>query len=169
MYQDNDRATSRNSSGLSLRPPIASDYGAIASWIADAHACARWAGPQLPFPFAATELPALLAGGDAATNYSLVDAGAAFIGFGQLVNKAPDLVRLARIIVAPDRRGQGVGRILCQQLIAEAKRRPSVTALSLGVYRDNTAAITLYMSLGFVEAPPHSRPEIVSMQKRLVD
>lgn len=153
-------------SGFSLRPPIPADYQAMASWIADAGACAHWAGPQLPFPFGADELPALLGGSDA-SSHSLVDASAAFVGFGQIVTKGPDLLRLARIIVTPHRRGQGIGRILCEHLIAAARQRPGIATLSLGVYRDNPAARALYANLGFAEAPPHPREEVLTMQLRL--
>lgn len=45
---------------LSLRPPLPSDYATLAAWVGDVHACARWAGPQLKFPFAAAELQTLL-------------------------------------------------------------------------------------------------------------
>jgi ribosomal protein S18 acetylase RimI-like enzyme/SAM-dependent methyltransferase len=166
MCPDKDEATGPDAAGFCLRPPIDSDYRAIASWIADAKACAHWAGPKLRFPFAGAELAGLLAGGNA-TSHALIDADGRFVAFGQLVTKAPDLVRLARIIVAPDQRGVGIGRILCEHLIAEATRHPEVDTLSLGVYRDNRAAIALYLSLGFVETPPHARPDVIYMTRAL--
>lgn len=147
-----------------LRPAESADYTRLAAWIPDAKACARWAGPLLPFPFAPTELPALLTG-HAASNHSLVDPSGVVVAFGQLVVKTSGLVHLARIIVAPERRGVGVGRRLCEHLIAEAARQPGIETLSLGVYRDNRAAIALYLSLGFIETPPHPRPEIYAMTR----
>lgn len=74
---------------------------------------------------------------------------------------------IARVIVAPDMRGIGLGRTLCQLLLAKAADHPRAEILTLGVYRDNAAAISLYSSLGFVEAPPHPRPEVLSMQRSL--
>jgi hypothetical protein len=37
----------------SLRAPTESDYLHVASWITDAAACRRWAGPRVAFPFSA--------------------------------------------------------------------------------------------------------------------
>lgn len=164
MCPDKDEATGPDAASYFLRPPIDSDYRAIASWIADANACAHWAGPKLRFPFAGAELAGLLAGGNA-TSHALVDADGRFVAFGQLVPLAPGRMHLARIIVAPDRRGQGVGRILCERLMAEAARQPGIELLSLRVFRDNRAAIGLYLSLGFVETPPHARPDVFYMTR----
>lgn len=147
-----------------LRPPIPSDYAAIASWIPNASACARWAGPLLRFPFSPAELPDLL-GGDSATSFSMADDTPALRGYGQLVKQERSVLRLARIIVAPDKRGLGLGARLCRLLIAEASADPGVERLTLGVYRDNPAAIALYSKLGFTEQAPHPRPEIMSMAR----
>ena len=135
-----------------LRPPIPSDYVAIASWIPDASACARWAGPLLRFPFSPAELPDLL-GGDTATGFSMVDDS--LLGFGQLVKQERSVLRLARIIIAPHRRGLGLGACLCQLLLAEASSDPRVERLTLGVYRDNPAATALYSKLGAREDVLH--------------
>lgn len=67
---------------LSLRAPITTDYDVVVSWILDASACARWAGPQLRFPFVAEELPELLGVGRV-HSYSMVTPDNVLIGFGQ--------------------------------------------------------------------------------------
>ncbi|MCX7172345.1 MAG: GNAT family N-acetyltransferase [Proteobacteria bacterium] len=150
-----------------LRSPIPSNYATIASWIPDAAACARWAGPLLRFPFSPAELPDLL-GGDTATSYSMVGDSPELLGFGQLVKPEQSVLRLARIIVAPDKRGLGLGACLCRLLLTEASSYTGVERLTLGVYRDNPAAIALYSKLGFAERAPHPRPEIMSME-RVID
>ena len=149
-----------------LRLPLPADYDALVSWVRDAAACAHWAGPLLRFPFSATELPLLLSG-EGASSFSLVNSAGEFLGFGQLVEKSPSVMRLARIIVAPHVRGIGLGRALCRLLLAKAANHATAEVITLGVYRDNAAAISLYASLGFVEAPPHPRPEVLSMGKSL--
>jgi [ribosomal protein S18]-alanine N-acetyltransferase len=152
---------------MALRTPVPSHYDVLASWIDDATACARWAGPLLKFPFPAGDLPALL-GSDNTSSFSLVDSSCALVGFGQLVQKDPTVLRLARIIIAPQMRGLGLGKTLCELLLAQASTNAAVEQLTLGVYRDNPSAISLYMSLGFAEAPPHPRPELIAMQRRVV-
>ncbi|WP_326533816.1 GNAT family N-acetyltransferase [Pseudorhodoferax sp.] len=149
----------------SLRSPSASDYAVIASWIPDAAAGLRWAGPRLPFPFSASALPELLAvpgGGEA--SYSLINEAENPCGFGQHWVLQPGAVHLGRIIVAPSARGRGIGRALCHQLIAAALHATGATAVTLRVYKDNTVAVRLYASLGFVEVASESTDEVLFMR-----
>jgi ribosomal protein S18 acetylase RimI-like enzyme len=152
-----------------LRSPRPSDYDAIASWIPDAEHCARWGGPHIPFPFPGSELPRLIAGasaivpGETNTSFSLVDDSDQLsepLGFGQLVRQDRATFRLARLIVAPSRRGCGLGAVLCQLLIARAESFDEAESVTLFVYRDNSPAVHLYSKLGFVEAAAHPRAEV---------
>lgn len=151
------------SRGESLRGPGPVDYEAICAWVPDARACLRWAGPQVPFPLSAAQLPALLAIGGAAS-YALADGAAAPIGFGQHWVRVPGDVHLGRIIVSPAARGRGYGRLLCELLMAQAVRATGATALTLRVYRDNVAARTLYSRLGFAGVEAQSSGEVLFMR-----
>lgn len=51
--------------------------------------------------------------------------------------------------VLPERRGQGVGKALVQELIARAKQIDGLEQLLLAVVTTNRTAIQLYRSLGF--------------------
>jgi ribosomal protein S18 acetylase RimI-like enzyme len=149
-----------------LRSPIPSDYEAIVSWIPDAKACAHWAGPLFQFPFTSVELPSLLHSAEI-TSYSLFDESdfASLLGFGQLVEKAPGVLRLARIVVSPKHRGLGFGRALCELLFTQASSFKGIEKFTLSVYRDNPSAIALYLSFGFVEASVASHPETIAMER----
>ena len=147
-----------------LRSPIPSDYAAIASWIPDATACARWAGPQMRYPFLPAELPELLAS-ENASSYAMVDAASGMLGFGQLVRQQRSVLRLSRIIIAPHRRGLGLGASMCRLLLAQATSYLEVELVTLGVYRDNSPAIALYSRLGFAERTLHPGPEIMAMER----
>ena len=71
-------------------------------------------------------------------------------GFGQLVQRPGSRLHLARIIVSPQHRGEGLGRQLVEHLLRRAfSRKPA--KISLNVARDNPVAIRLYESLGFVK------------------
>lgn len=146
-----------------LRPPQATDYEALASWIPDATACLRWAGPLIPFPLAATSLPGYLAVPNG-TSYVLADGSGMPSAFGQHWVNTPGAVHLGRIIVSPAARGTGLGRSLCQQLIAEAIRTTRAASITLRVYRDNFAALSLYSSLGFVPEEANSDNEVLFMR-----
>jgi ribosomal protein S18 acetylase RimI-like enzyme len=138
------------------------DYNTIASWIPDAAACLRWAGPRLAFPFSAAELPALLtvAGGE---SYCLSD-GEEPCGFGQHWVVTPGAVHLGRIILSPAARGKGLGRVLCRQLATKAVQSTGANTVTLRVYHDNTVALALYASLGFTPVEPESDEEVLFMK-----
>ncbi|TCL06808.1 GNAT family N-acetyltransferase [Sodalis ligni] len=150
--------------------PTPSDYAVLSTWVADATACMRWAGPNLPFPLDAENLPQLLNGQDATRrSYILCNSERPGdpLGFGQVVQKESGISHLARIIISPQARGNGLGRVLCQQLIAKATAVSSMNLLTLNVYRDNRKAMGLYLSLGFAEADKQPRSDMVLMQKLL--
>ncbi len=170
-----------------LTAPTASDYHELASWIADAEQARRWAGPNLPYPFTADALEALLElPGINVSSFCLVDARG-MCGFGQFwqppassalsstaastaaasVSAAiENSVHLGRIIISPHQRGRGLGRALMEQLIAKAIEVTAASAITLRVYRSNLAAATLYSQLGFVAVDALSNEELLFMVLR---
>lgn len=70
--------------------------------------------------------------------------------FGKAVGDA----ELKRMYVAPEARGLGLGRALCEAAIAEA-RRLGHRRLLLDSRTSLVAACTLYRSLGFVDVEPY--------------
>lgn len=63
----------------------------------------------------------------------------------------PPQAELETIVVAPEFRGQGLGRLLYSALAVEL-RKLHVTEILLEVRASNHAALGLYRSLGFVES-----------------
>jgi ribosomal-protein-alanine N-acetyltransferase len=149
---------------VALRVPSGADYDRVASWIPDANACRRWAGPKVPFPFAVSELAALLAvpGG---ASYCLAAGNDAPLGFGQYWPRPSDSVHLLRVIVAPEVRGNGLGYELCVQLIEKALVATSASSITLNVYRDNKVALALYERLGFSVVIEKSTGDALLMAK----
>ena len=148
---------------LVLREPSVDDYATVASWVADASACALWAGARFPFPFAARDLPDLIRVAKGAS-YVLCDENAATLAFGQYRVPRTGAVHLCRIIVAPHARGDGLGKVLCRMLIEEGVRATGATAVTLRVYRNNVAARAVYRSLGFLPVEEGSNPEVLWMR-----
>ncbi|MDY0744011.1 GNAT family N-acetyltransferase [Paucibacter sp. R3-3] len=150
----------------SLRPSEPADYPLIASWVADATACQRWAGPRLHFPLKGERLAQDLAvPGSGAVNMTMVDkdyGGAC--GFGQYWEATPGQVHLGRIIVSPKLRGTGLGKQLGQLLVAAAVKDTGAGTVTLRAYRDNTDAVRMYAKLGFVPVPSSSTEELVFMK-----
>lgn len=59
--------------------------------------------------------------------------------------------------VAPEARGQGIGRSLMTAALTRAARLPGLEQVHLGVVATNAAAVALYHSLGFTSYGTESR------------
>lgn len=149
-----------------LRQTRQSDYECIASWIPDAGACLRWAGPRVTFPFTVLELEEILiaTGG---VSYCLERDGVDPCGFGQYWPRDDDTAHLGRLIVAPACRGRGLGRELCERVIERAVKVTGAAAITLRVYRDNTPAVTLYQHVGFATVESGSTSDALFMRMEI--
>ena len=154
-----DRAT--------VRPAERADLAAVAAWIGSAHDAALWAGERVGFPVALETLADAIEW-EASERWAVTSDGA-LVAFGQLVPKPDGRRHLARLIVAPDRRGDGLGRLIASHLVDRAVAS-GAAALSLNVQADNPAAIALYGSLGFesAERPPGEPPSDALFMLRTV-
>ncbi len=127
----------------------------------------------MPYPLCGAQLQAhvcnspRVVAGETRSAYVLCDEPGALLGYGELVSETEDSFRLARIIVSPSHRGQGLGETLCQHLMDHAQSGCTVRQFRLLVYRDNRRAVSLYARLGFVEAGAFDRPDVMWMQKPL--
>ena len=147
-----------------LRRATMADAAIVLSWTPDLMALRRWAGPSLNWPNSVEAFWSDLDTAESAT-FALVAPGLGIVGFGQVKLRLPGIGHLARIIVDPRHRGHGFGRALCVALMHEAPRLHAISGYSLYVYRDNTPAIALYRSLGFVGRVAHPKyDEIVLME-----
>lgn len=83
---------------------------------------------------------------------ALRDTGGALLAVGGVHVVAPTegVAALGNIAVAPEARGQGLGRTLVQHLVARLRATLGADAtLGLNVRADNTVAVSLYEGLGF--------------------
>lgn len=129
----------------------------LKSWFTDLSATRQWGGPGIQYPFDDTvflkdiqwqKMP----------SYSFVDKQQRLLGFGQYYNKY-GRCHLARLAIAPQQRGQGLGQRFISALINAGLADLKVKHSSLYVLNDNLQAIRCYRALGFEPAqPPPEEP-----------
>jgi ribosomal protein S18 acetylase RimI-like enzyme len=99
-----------------------------------------------------------------AHSFALSRGSTEALGFCQFWVREAGVAHLARIILAPAARGQGLASTMCSLLMAEAVRTVDAQAFTLRVYRDNHPALATYEGLGFVTVPARSDERIFFMR-----
>ena len=149
-----------------LRRATPADVALALSWTPEDDALRRWAGPSARCPATAQSLWEDISHSDA-TTFAFVSSAGDMLGLGQVRFREQTYGHLARIIVSPRHRGQGLGRALCVALMREAVRLHPLTAFSLYVFPDNPNAIALYRSLGYIEKGLHPKFNCLLMEAPL--
>ncbi len=124
------------------------DAATVATWVTSRRALTLFAGPTLPYPFSSRDLLAT-----ATPTWHVIGFHdrESLVATGSYGFRAPGLARIGRVIVDPQRRGEGYGRVVMIALIACALALPEVRVVTLGVYEHNHSARSLYGTLGFSE------------------
>ncbi len=140
---------------LSLRPFERADFGHLLSWVESAEFLMQWAGPIFTYPLDAGQLERykLLATGDPPTRYIYTAlAGGEAVGHIELsqVDRRHSSATLARVLVAPGRRGAGLGRQMVSQALGIGFDTLGLHRLDLNVFDFNHAAIACYTRAGLV-------------------
>lgn len=148
---------------IELRPATIDDLACVLPWLTTAESLKRWGGPLLTFPPDVVKTWHEIAANDI-NSFVLVDDQDGILGFGQTLQREARAIHLARIILAPETRGKGMGRVLCEQLMQAAIAQHQASKFTLNVYQDNTAALSLYRSLGFVMADQHTMEGAYAME-----
>jgi RimJ/RimL family protein N-acetyltransferase len=149
-----------------LRRRMHADLASIVSWVADSEALYLFAGPRLRWPLTEQQLDALDEV-DGMAAWVLVDDTdpTSPIGHVDLTVSGTE-VRIGRVIVDPDRRGEHLGFTLVRLALDTAEASGAIHA-SLNVIRGNLPAIRTYERLGFVTHAATERPDVVAMSSRL--
>lgn len=129
---------------MELRAYEERDAVVVAGWAGSAEESLRWCSRPA---VSAADVAGWAARPDVEA-YGLVEDGE-LVAYGELwVDDDEREVELARLIVAPARRGRGVGRRLAGALVERARRHHP--AVFLRVHPDNAAALRSYAGAGFV-------------------
>ena len=121
----------------------------LMSWFNTEQDVRDWAGPSIRFPFTATSFTE-----DACVNQldsiAMTDSSGELLAFGQFYQRL-DCCHLARLVVSPQHRGQGLITELVEHLSKTGCQQLSVQRVSLFVGIHNLPALKVYRALGFTE------------------
>jgi len=124
------------------------DLDELMSWFNDAAEVDIWGGPRFRFPFTKSTFRKDCHWGRM-PGFRLDSLAGEFSAFGQMYQRY-GRINLARLVVKPGLRGQGVGKRLVAGLIETGPQLFPADEFSLFVYRHNATALGCYKSMGFV-------------------
>lgn len=137
---------------LQLRRYSPEDAAIIVAWPQSVDEASWWAGPQTRWPIAPEVFQRWHVDPD--VQPYILSSETALLGYGELrVDADEQEVELARLIVAPQHRGQGIGGALVR-LLLEAARPTGYPRAFLRVFPDNRTAIACYLRAGFTPLSP---------------
>ena len=140
-----------------LRPFDRADFPRLLSWIESPDFLYQWAGPFFTYPLDEAQLDRylLLATGDPPTRriFTALDAhGGEAVGHIELsqIDRRHRSASLSRVMVAPGRRGLGLGRAMVRAALRVAFDELRLHRVELVVFDFNQAAIGCYERAGLI-------------------
>lgn len=148
---------------MNLLEPTQELIQEMMSWINDERELSVWAGPNFRYPFTLKSFTEDLQLGElssyclSSSDVKAANDADALLAFGQFYQRL-DKCHLARLLVAPQQRGNGLVKVLIKSLSACGRQKFGLDGDSLFVLPENTAAIRAYTSIGFevLEYPEQS-------------
>ena len=125
------------------------DISHLMSWFPTSRSVAIWGGPNFRYPFTAETFFEDVCW-QQIDSYRLVDPAGDILAFGQIYERH-GRVNLARLVVSPKRRRQGIGKQLVALLMEKGRESLPLQEYSMYVCKDNYPAQACYAGLGFEE------------------
>ena len=156
---------------LKLRPFSQTDFGRLISWVSTPEMLGQWCAAFFRYPLDEDQLQRYL---DSASQPNVRTIFTALALSGEAVGHIevsmiwPHLSsRLSRIIVAPGRRGEGVGGAIVARADAFSFETHHVARIDLGVAAENALAIACYRRQGFDHVG--TWPQAIRMGPQTID
>lgn len=132
-----------------LRVVSEADISRLMSWFPTGQSVDIWGGPKFRYPYTPQTFDEDVCWRQI-DSYCLVDPADEMLAFGQIYERH-ERINLARLVVAPQQRGRGIGKQLIALLMEKGRARFPLRAYSLYVYKDNHPARACYVGMGFRE------------------
>jgi ribosomal protein S18 acetylase RimI-like enzyme len=132
---------------MRLTQPSDKNIIELMSWFSSEDELSIWSGPNFRYPFDLSTFKSDLNLNNL-KSFSLMSSEGDFLAFGQYYLRL-GRCHLARLVVNPSFRGQGIASHLISQLSILGKSDLSTDSCSLFVLGHNESAIQVYTKLGF--------------------
>lgn len=129
-------------------------FPVLRSWLSSERDVVQWGGPDLSYPVTDDQLEQIVIDGTTAPpmrlSWMAVHPTQALVGHLQLaVDWKNGVARVARVMIAPAMRGQGLAMLLLEAALERAFSHPEIERTELNVYSWNEAAVRTYSKVGF--------------------
>ena len=131
-----------------LRPVEKDSVRTLASWIRNEVELAVWSGNTFRKGFSVRRIIEHLGRKDL-HSFAWLDDKENLLCYADLVREKKGVGILCRVIVHPERRGRGVGKAFCGELLSWAGNEGGFRKIHLNTFRRNKAATACYEALGF--------------------
>jgi RimJ/RimL family protein N-acetyltransferase len=138
---------------VALAPFTAADIDRLIGWVASPDALGRWAASGFSYPLTRTQVEAHMrkSAENGARIFKVLDQDQSVVGHVELgsIDQLNRSLRIGRVMVAPERRGRGIGVELMRAAFAVAFDQLQMHRVELAVFDFNQAAIACYKRVGF--------------------
>ena len=135
-----------------LRDFVTADGDLIQEWIRSPEELLLWAGPTFQWPLDEDQLTAyqIESAGRSRQTWTATDPSTGdAVGHASINLADPDVARMGRILIDPDKRGHGLGDAVVRAVLSRAFDEMSIARIDLGVFAHNAPAVRLYQRHGF--------------------
>lgn len=137
---------------ISLELFTEEDFSRFRSWIKSERFMYQFAGPAFTYPLTRQQLSAYIAEKNRQIYKVIENSSNRVIGHGEInrIDTRNQSARLCRILIAEKGdRNKGYGQILINQLLHKAFAELKLHRVDLGVFKNNSSAISCYEKCGF--------------------
>ena len=131
-----------------LCPVRIKSVNTLVSWIRNEVELSTWSGNTFRKGFSRKRMQEHLKRKDLHSFAQLDDEGN-LLCYADIVQGKERTAILCRVIVRPNRRGKGLGKAFCEDLLTWAKEKGGYRKVHLNTFGRNTAAMSCYKALGF--------------------